>query len=185
MLQKFDIISKYADSDIKLPVRKTTDSAGYDFFVAEDIVIPSYESNIIKMAEYGMENHLDLREAPLTLDEIGAMTKATKAKPTLVPTGVKWYGEPGTYLQLSVRSSCPLKNWLILGNGVGIIDRDYVDNPDNEGHIFFQIINLSPFDIQLKAGDCIGQGVILPYITTDNDAANGARVGGFGSTDQV
>ena len=58
--------------------------------------------------------------------------------------------DPGTFLQLSVRSSSPLKYWLILANGVGIIDADYADNPDNEGHIYFQLINLSPFDIQLK-----------------------------------
>jgi dUTP pyrophosphatase len=41
------------------------------------------------------------------------------------------------YLELSVRSSCPLKNWLILANGVGIIDADYYNNPQNEGEIFF------------------------------------------------
>ena len=63
-----------------------------------------------------------------------------------------------------------------------IIDSDYVDNPDNEGHIFFQIINLSPFDITLQPGDVIGQGIIQKYITVDNDSAVGARVGGFGST---
>ena len=87
------------------------------------------------------------------------------------------------YLQLSVRSSLPLKHWLILGNGVGIIDADYYNNPDNEGHIYFQIINLLPFDIVLKKGDCIGQGVFLQYGTTADDNADGVREGGFGSTD--
>jgi len=86
------------------------------------------------------------------------------------------------YLELSVRSSCPLKHWLILANGVGIIDADYYNNPDNEGHIFFQIINLSPFDIVLHKGDTIGQGVFHKYYTVDDDAAEGERTGGFGST---
>ena len=66
-----------------------------------------------------------------------------------------------------------------------IIDSDYADNPDNEGHIYFQIINLSPYDIQLQKGDIIGQGIIKKYLTTDDDAANGKRVGGFGSTSNV
>jgi dUTP pyrophosphatase len=71
---------------------------------------------------------------------------------------------------------------LIIGNSIGIIDADYCDNPDNEGEIFFQIINLSPFAIQLKRGDKIGQGIIHTYGVTDDDAATGERVGGFGST---
>ena len=66
-----------------------------------------------------------------------------------------------------------------------IIDSDYADNPDNEGHIYFQIINLSPYDIQLQKGDIIGQGIIKKYLTTDDDTANGKRVGGFGSTSNV
>lgn len=84
-----------------------------------------------------------------------------------------------------MRSSCPLKYWIILANGVGIIDSDYVDNSDNEGHIYFQVINLSPFDIQLKKGDTIGQGIIRTYDLTDDDNSNAERTGGFGSTDNI
>ena len=67
---------------------------------------------------------------------------------------------------------------------VVLIDADYYNNPDNEGEIFFQIINLAPFAIQLKRGDAIGQGIIKPYLTTEDDAATGERTGGFGSTDK-
>lgn len=63
-----------------------------------------------------------------------------------------------------------------------IIDADYYNNPDNEGEIFFQIINLSPFNILLHKGDKIGQGIIHKYIKTDDDVENGDRIGGFGST---
>ena len=41
-----------------------------------------------------------------------------------------------------------------------IIDSDYYNNPNNEGEIFFQVINLSPYDIILQKGDTIGQGII-------------------------
>ena len=63
-----------------------------------------------------------------------------------------------------------------------IIDADYYNNPDNEGHIFFQLINLSPFPIQLHKGDKIGQGIIKSYLITEDDSADGLRTGGFGST---
>ena len=174
---KFEIVSKYADAGLSLPVRKTKASAGYDFQVAEDIIIPSYLRLEDKMVSYA---DITYRR---TLEEIAEITKATKAKPTLVPTGIKCEIPKDMYLELSVRSSCPLKHWLILANGVGVIDADYYNNPDNEGHIFFQIINLSPFDIVLKKGDAIGQGIFKKYYLTENDAATAEREGGFGSTD--
>ena len=66
-----------------------------------------------------------------------------------------------------------------------IIDSDYYSNPDNDGEIFFQLINLSPVDIYLRAGDKIGQGIIKTYGTTEDDAASGERTSGFGSTTSV
>lgn len=177
---RFEKISAYKDININLPIRKTTGSAGYDFFVAEDIVIPPYNTLWDKIAKAGLDT--DMYKNIYTLDEMAALTKETKSKPTLVPTGIKCELEEGTYLELSVRSSCPLKYWLILANGVGIIDSDYYNNEDNEGHIYFQMINLSPFPIRLLRGDCIGQGIIKPYLFTDDDKTNGKRKGGFGST---
>jgi dUTP pyrophosphatase len=118
----------------------------------------------------------------MDLTEMAALTKSKKAKPTLVSTGVKCQLNPDCYLELSVRSSTPLKYWLILANSVGIIDSDYYNNPDNEGEIFLQLINLSPYNIQLHKGDVIGQGIIKKYEITDDDNATGNRLGGFGST---
>ena len=188
-MAKFEVVSKFAEAGINLPVRKTAESAGYDMEVAEDIIIPSFHNLVDTMQKecpYTVEvkDEFYIYNRPiLNLEEVAAITKKTKAKPTLVPTGVKCRLEPDTYLELSVRSSCPLKYWLILANSVGIIDADYYNNPDNEGHIYFQMINLTPFDIQLKKGDTIGQGIIKPYLITEDDAANGNRKGGFGSTD--
>lgn len=178
---KFEIISKYTDAGLSLPVRKTKASAGYDFQVAEDTIIPSYFSLITKIRN-GTQFCVN---GTYTLNDIARVTKDFRAKPTLVPTGIKCEIPEDMYLELSVRSSCPLKHWLILANGVGIIDADYYNNPDNEGHIFFQIINLSPFDILLKKGDAIGQGIFKKYYLTDDDAADGFRAGGFGSTDNL
>ena len=189
----FERISKYKDDEsIILPTRKTKASAGYDFYVAEDTLVPSYVGwNLTKF-----ENEIirDLRDAydtfedatknmPYDLNTTADIIKQYKRKVTLVPTGVKARMPEESYLQLSVRSSLSLKHWLILANGVGIIDADYYNNPDNEGHIYFQLINLLPFDILLKKGDCIGQGVFLPYGIVENDSCGNVRTGGFGSTD--
>ena len=185
-MAKFEKVSRFSDIDINLPERKTADSAGYDMEVAEDIIIPSYHNLMKIMNDIIPQNViLDTNEVvhnTFTLDEIANITKTLNTKPTLVSTGMKCELDPNTYLELSVRSSCPLKHWLILANSVGIIDADYYNNPDNEGEIFFQMINLSPFDILLRKGDIIGQGIIKPYLTTEDDNASGQRTGGFGST---
>ena len=178
---KFEIVSKYADAGLNLPVRKTAKSAGYDFEVAKDTIIPSYYSLVNELAAFQITSEYCDDEF-LTLEQVAKLTKDSHCKPTLVPTGVKCEIPEGFYLELSVRSSCPLKYWLILANGEGIIDADYYNNPDNEGEIFFQIINLSPFDILLRKGDTIGQGILKKYYITDDDAATGERTGGFGST---
>ena len=172
---KFEIVSKYADKGLNLPERKTIGSAGYDFEVAEELVVPSYWKLMKALAAASPQE-------TKTLAEIAALTKTTGCKPTLVPTGIKCQLEDGYYLELSVRSSCPLKHWLVLANGEGIIDSDYYNNSSNEGAIYFQMINLSPFDIVLAKGECIGQGIIKKYEVTDDDSASGTRTGGFGST---
>lgn len=172
----FEPVSKYLTAELPLPVRKTEMSAGYDFVVAEDIIIYPYEKLMSTLVD-----HYDV-QYPRTVNEFADMTKKYNARPSLVSTGMKCHLPKGYYLELSVRSSTPLKNWLILANGVGIIDADYYNNPDNEGEIFFQLINLSPFPIALRKGDIIGQGIIKPYLTTDYDVATAVRTGGFGST---
>lgn len=186
MANYFEKVSRFADVDFNLPVRKTKYSAGYDFEVAEDIVVPAYEdlvSNLDREYKEMIRNREDLSPiGQLKLDDIAKITKITHLKPTLVSTGVKCHLYTNQYLELSIRSSSPLKYWLILANGVGIIDSDYCNNESNEGEIFFQVINLSPWPIQLKRGDIIGQGIIKKYQITDDDCPIGERKGGFGST---
>lgn len=174
-MAKFEKISRFSDIEIPTPVRKTAASAGYDFTVAEDVVIPPYFdilTNMERLAE----------DKTYIIGEMKDLTKSLKTRPTLVSTGMKCELDPGTYLELSVRSSSPLHYWIVMANSVGIIDADYYNNPDNEGEIFFQLINLSPYPIKLQKGDAIGQGIIKEYLTTVDDVATGARVGGFGST---
>ena len=170
-------VSKYTDAGLPLPERKTQYSAGYDLVAAKDTIIPSYAM------QYEILRHRAYNNNLFTLKETADLTKTYDLRPTLVSTGMKCCGlQPNEYLELSMRSSTPLKYWLVLANGIGIIDSDYADNPDNEGEIFLQIINFAPFDILIKKGEAIGQGIIKNYLTVENDNAVGVRKGGFGST---
>lgn len=105
-------------------------------------------------------------------------------KPTLIKTGLKCYMENDEYLMLVNRSSNPVKRGLVLANSVGIIDADYYNNPDNDGHLMYAFYNYSKEDITIKKGDTIGQAIFMKYLLVDNDSSNGERKGGFGSTDK-
>ena len=102
--------------------------------------------------------------------------------PTLVRTGIKAYMQDDEMLCLYNRSSNPKKKGLILANSVGIVDKDYYGNDDNDGHIMFAFYNIKDENIEIKKGDRIGQAIFTPYLTVDNDNAEGERNGGFGST---
>lgn len=168
----FEIIKKYQGAELNLPIRATHHAAGYDFEAAADTVIPSiWKSGIIEAAK-------------TILDPEVAVGANKKIKPVLVPTGIKSYMGEDEFLQLANRSSNPLKRFLILANGVGVIDSDYYDNPDNEGHIMFQFLNFGVTDVTIKKGERIGQGIFLPFLKADQDTTMGERTGGFGSSKQ-
>ena len=104
--------------------------------------------------------------------------------PTLIKTGIKAYMQDDEVLMLYNRSSNPKKKGLILANSVGVIDKDYYGNPDNDGHIMFAFYNIKDEDIEIKKGDCIGQAIFMPFLISDADQAEGTRTGGFGSTNK-
>ena len=105
-------------------------------------------------------------------------------KPTLIKTGLKAYCEPDEFYMLCNRSSNPGKRGLVMANSVGIIDSDYYENEDNDGHFMFAFYNFFDHDIEIKKGDVIGQAIFMKYLKVDDDNATGTRKGGFGSTDK-
>ena len=105
-------------------------------------------------------------------------------KPTLIPTGLKAYMQDDEMLCLYNRSSNPKKKGLVLANSVGIVDKDYYGNADNDGHIMYAMWNFKDEDIKVEKGERIGQAIFQKYLVADNDVAGGERTGGFGSTDK-
>lgn len=165
----FEIVNDY-QTKVNLPKRATKHAAGYDFEAAEEIVIPSiWKKGIATVLKAALKGEV--------------LTSTDEAiKPTLVPTGIKAYMAEDEYLQLCNRSSNPLKHLLFLANGVGVIDSDYYNNPNNEGHIYFQFLNFGLKDKKIAKGERIGQGIFLPFLKADQDTEGQERSGGFGSS---
>ena len=46
----------------------------------------------------------------------------------------------------------------------------------------FAFYNIKEEDITIKKGEAIGQAIFQKYLVTDDDNAQGERLGGFGST---
>ncbi|MFC6314082.1 MULTISPECIES: dUTP diphosphatase [Lapidilactobacillus] len=174
--RRFEVVSRFKGAGLTLPQRQTTHAAGYDFAAAEDFLLPSiWKMNFVKMfRKINNEHELmtkDFQRAEQSL------------RPLLVPTGIKVTMPTDEVLLLVNRSSSPLKRFLSLPNGVGVIDADYYNNEANEGEIFFQLINFGIRDQLIKKGDRLGQGIFVKYLTTDDDQpADQKRQGGFGSS---
>ena len=131
--------------DIKLPVRSTKHSAGYDFI------------------------------SPFTFELLPGET-------IKVPSGIKVTMNEDEFLAILVRSSMGFKYNVRLCNQVGIIDSDYYNNPDNEGHMFIALKNEGEKVFKVEKGEKYAQGIFQKYLLTDDDMADGDRLGGFGST---
>ena len=86
-----------------------------------------------------------------------------------IPTGVKMRCEKDEVLLIIVKSSTGFKYNIRLVNQVGVIDADYYNNKDNEGHIFVKIQNEGDKTITFKAGEAVAQGVFIKYLLTQSD----------------
>lgn len=97
-------------------------------------------------------------------------------------TGLKACMEDDEVMLLFIRSSLGIKQGLTLSNSCGVIDADYYNNPDNDGHFILNVINTSNEVQCIPARSRVAQVVFVKYLTVDDDNATGERVGGIGST---
>ena len=100
----------------------------------------------------------------------------------LVPTGLVIEVPPGMFLGIFARSSTPLKRGLMVANGVGVVDSDYC-GPDDE--IKIAVINVTKAAVEVKKGDRLAQGVLLPAPRVEWEEVGELRPdsrGGFGAT---
>jgi dUTP pyrophosphatase len=148
----------------KIPEYSTKHSAGADFFCAEEVTIPSIWKEMFK-------NIFVTGKEPV------------QAKPTMVHTGIKVHMPEDEVLYIMNRSGGPKKG-LVLANSVGVIDADYYGCDATDGEIMFAFYNFLPFEITIKVGDKIGQGMFHKMLRAENDGIvnDTERTGGFNST---
>ena len=102
-----------------------------------------------------------------------------------IPTGIKANMEGDEVLLLVDRSSQGFKHNVRMCNHVGVIDKDYYNNIDNEGHMFIKLHNQGDKDYVVNKGDKIVQGIFMNFLITDNEEnVETVRTSGIGSTDK-
>ena len=104
---------------------------------------------------------------------------------TLIPTGIKAYMQTDEYLGVHIRSSIAIKQKLTLSNNVGVIDADYYNNVENEGHIMIPVYNYNQSSVTIEKDTRIAQGIFYRYLLASDDKAENIRIGGIGSTGKI
>ena len=102
-----------------------------------------------------------------------------------IPTGIKAIFEEDETLMIFVRSSMGFKWNVRMCNQVGIIDSDYYNNPDNEGHMWIALQNHGDKVYSVNAGESFCQSLFMKYFGVDDEEEiQDIRQGGFGSTNK-
>ena len=101
----------------------------------------------------------------------------------LIPANVIVETPPGYMLMVTLRSSTPRKQGLLIPHGVGVIDQDYCGEGDE---IKIQVYNFTPDSVIIERGDRIAQGIFVRVNRgewLEVDQMDSETRGGFGSTD--
>lgn len=104
----------------------------------------------------------------------------------VIPTGIKAYlPNSNMFLAIYPRSSLGFKYGMKLKNQTGIIDWDYKNNPDNEGHIMVAFSVDKDLSLPMHSRFC--QGIIQQYFVMEDEDEDSlpTRTGGIGSTDKL
>ena len=153
--------------EIPLPKRGTKNSAGYDI----NVICP--ETFYFLTMGFDLETAWNMTKAKTVRSATGVV----------LPTGIKAYMKKDEVLQVYIRSSVGIKRGIRLSNGTGIIDSDYYNNKENEGHI---MVGLTAKEITFEQPiERLCQGIFTKYLVADNDTADKVRDGGIGSTDEA
>lgn len=138
----------------------------------EKISFKQFQKDVCDDIELYNQYELPQRDSEYTAGYDFFLLESLSIKPNeikMVPTGIKSFFEKDEVLLLVVRSSMGFKYNIRLCNQVGVIDSDYYNNKDNEGHIWIKIQNEGKEKVVFKKGESIVQGLYLKYLTTYSD----------------
>ena len=134
--------------------------------LSASVVLPRYESDGAAAFDLAASEDIEIQPGEVAL----------------VPTGLVVEVPPGMFLAILARSSTPLKRGLMVANGVGVVDSDYCGAADE---VKIAVLNFRTAAVQVRAGDRIAQGLILPAPRVEWEETSesaGTSRGGFGST---
>ncbi|MCI6266338.1 MAG: deoxyuridine 5'-triphosphate nucleotidohydrolase [Erysipelotrichaceae bacterium] len=100
-----------------------------------------------------------------------------------IPTGYRAKFLEDEMLLLVVRSSMGFRYNVRMCNQVGVIDSDYYNNSNNEGHLWVALQNEGDQDYMIRKGTAYCQGIFTKFLTC-GEIVDCKRTGGFGSTDK-
>lgn len=125
------------------------------------------------------------KEMSIVVKGVGGVRDAFQLPPgirVLVPTGLIFDIPEKHVMKMYIRSSQALKKGLIMANGVGIIDSDYVEES------FMMLQNVSDSMATVEHGERIAQCLVEKTLrlkiaeVTEKPGQKTDRDGGFGST---
>ena len=162
-------IDKYAEDQLRYLIKEDPDFIRYTIY--DKIILPSRSTKGSAGYDFFMP-FSDIRIFP--------------GESIVIPTGIKVSILNEWYLKLCPKSGLSFKFPLRLVDTVAIIDADYYNNSNNEGHIIAKITNESKTKLcRLDQGDKYIQGIFCEYGIVCGDNADGIRNGGFGSTSET
>jgi len=109
--------------------------------------------------------------------------KISSQRVGLIPANVIVETPPGYMLMVTLRSSTPRKQGMLIPHGVGVVDQDYCGEGDE---IKIQVYNFTPDTVSIERGDRIAQGIFVRVDRADwleVEEMESETRGGFGSTD--
>ena len=104
-------------------------------------------------------------------------------KTVKIPTGYKAKFMSDEVLLIIIRSSLGFKYNIRMMNQVGVIESDYYNNIDNEGHMWVALKNEGDKTLIIKKGESYVQGIFMKFLTC-GDLPSQVRIGGIGSTNK-
>ena len=125
------------------------------------------------------------KEMSIPVKGVGGVMDAFQLPPgirVLVPTGLVFDIPEKHVMKMYIRSSQTLKKGLVMANGVGIIDSDYVEES------FIMLENISDSMAMITHGERVAQCLIEKTLVlkldevTEKPGQKTDRDGGFGST---
>lgn len=187
-LLKGQVITLFNDSEEDITIKQ---GEHFSQFILSDKEINSNVPFAIEsVIKEELDKHLHIIQSKVVFNEDLSADYIIEEDIELKPneqmkltTGLKSKIETGTWMGVYIRDE--FKDKILLANGVGVIDADYYNNPNNDGHLFFAIVNKSDKPLVLPKGSSIIQLKAQEYLVLEDEKDNPVlknRDGGIGST---